>query len=226
MPIVAVFLFGSRAREDHARGSDTDLLLVSESDEPRHVSSGHLSMFFYPWEKLIADARQGDLFACHIAHEAKPVFDPQNRLLKLQTAFQLRSSYRREIELATDLGWFLVRFGSAINPALLAKRILWCVRTVLIARSAEAGQPQFAPGKLAQLATSNAGQELLMRRHRRRADASMKRQFHRFLLHEVKIDEFHNSATRDEFISRFGATTNLVALQTLCQEEKSRSGYM
>ena len=78
--VSAILLFGSRAREDNSRGSDTDLLLISPPGEPQHKAIGHLSMFFYPWEKLAADARDGDLFVCHIVHEAKPVFDPLGQL--------------------------------------------------------------------------------------------------------------------------------------------------
>jgi predicted nucleotidyltransferase len=42
MAISAIFLFGSRAREDHERGSDTDLLLVASEDAPRHSTIGNL----------------------------------------------------------------------------------------------------------------------------------------------------------------------------------------
>ena len=144
MAVAATVLFGSLARGDQSEGSDTDLLMVGLGDETRHVSIGHLSLFLYPWAQLEQDARDGDLFVCHIVREAKPLIDPDNYFLKLQQAFQFRSSYATDIERASDFAWFLVSFGAELNPYLLEKRSLWCVRTILIARSAERRDPIFA----------------------------------------------------------------------------------
>ena len=145
MPVVATLLFGSLARADESEGSDTDLLMVNLDNETRHVSVGHLSLFLYPWHKLEHDARNGDLFVCHIVREAKPLLDPDGYLPKLKEAFRFRSDYVAEIARATDFGWYLVRFGEDLNSNLQAKRALWCIRTILIARSAERRDPVFAP---------------------------------------------------------------------------------
>jgi predicted nucleotidyltransferase len=84
MTMSSMFLFGSRAREDHDGGSDTDLLIACEERQPRHVSIGKVSMFFYPWPKLLADAASGELFAGHIALEGKPIQDPLDQLGELR----------------------------------------------------------------------------------------------------------------------------------------------
>ena len=225
MPIAAVLLFGSQARGDQARGSDTDILLVSEGAHPRHVSAGHLSMFFYPWTKLQADAQSGDLFVCHIVREAIALYDPESRLPKLRDMFTLRVSYSHEIAKATDLGWFLVRYGADINSALVAKRMIWCVRTILIARAAETGSPIFAPHALSKFARSERSRELLAERHNRKANATMRHRFQRFLVDEAPPEIFHAHAARDEFVERFRITFNEVALQTLEQENRSRATY-
>jgi hypothetical protein len=225
MAIAAVLLFGSRAREDQMRGSDTDILLVTDDGQPRHVSIGHLSMFFYPWAKLQADAYAGDLFVCHIVREAKAVFDPEERLQSLRDAFKLRSSYQIEIDHAVDLGWFLVRYGADINPALVAKRMIWCLRTILIARSAEASQPVFAPNALANFSHSEPARELLSERHSRKADRRMRYLFQRFLLDEGLSDEFHANATSDDYTERFRMRANKVALQTFEQQHRSQLAY-
>lgn len=225
MSIAAVLLFGSLARQDNKRGSDTDILLVSEEQKPRHISVGHLSMFFYPWRKLQDDAREGDLFVCHIVREAKALFDPETRLDQLRSVFRLRESYRREIALATDLGWFLLRYGTDINSALVAKRMIWCARTILIARSAEAGNPIFAPHALSDFSGSESARELLADRHSRIPDTRMRRQFQRFLATETPSEEFHALGTQAEFVSRFVKTGNKVALQTLDQDRRSRATY-
>ena len=226
MPITAVILFGSLAREDHTRGSDTDILLVSDEGQPHHISAGHLSMFFYPWAKLTDDARRGDLFLCHIVREAKALFDPELRLQQLRSAFVLRADYQLEIKQATDLGWFLLHYGSNINSTLLVKRMIWCVRTILIARSAEAGEPVFAPLALAQRSRSASAKELLMNRHTRRLDNAMRHRFYRFLLSDTAGDDFYDRATREEFLERFTDSSNTVALQTVRQKARSSPAYV
>ena len=225
MTVVATLLFGSLARADQSEGSDTDLLMVNLDDEPRHVSVGHLSLFLYPWRKLQHDARDGDLFVCHLVREAKPLVDPDGYLPKLKEAFRFRSDYVAEIAHATDFGWYLVRFGEDLNSNLQNKRALWCIRTILIARSAERRDPVFAPQLLAEQTRSVAGRELLTNRHNARDHAEVRQSLRLFLEEEATFDPFNELADRSAFIERFRATSNQVGLQTLQQEEYSRAGY-
>ena len=225
MPIVATLLFGSLARADQSGGSDTDLLMVNLNDETRHVSVGHLSLFLYPWRKLEFGARDGDLFACHLVREAKPLLDPDGYLPRLKETFQYRSDYMVEIARATDFGWYLARFGEELNSHLQAKRALWCIRTILIARSAERHDPVFAPRLLAEQTRSVAGRDLLTNRHSARDDVDLRQSLRLFLEEETTPDPFNEQADRSAFIERFRATSNKVALQTLHQEEMSQAGY-
>jgi len=226
MSVAAILLFGSHARADQSEGSDTDLLLITADDETRHVSVGHLSMFLYPWPRLKLDAQDGDLFVCHLVREAKAIFDPDGYLLELREAFHLRSDYRREIAQATDLGWFLARFGGGLNSVLQAKRTLWCIRTILIARSAESGDPVFAPKILADQSASTFARELLTRRRDRWGDEAARHCLRLFLEEKTTPEFFHKHADRAAFIKRFTWTSNKVALQTLQQEERSQAGYV
>ena len=225
MRVVAILLFGSLARADDSASSDTDLLMVNLDSEIRHVSIGHLSLFLNPWHKLEHDAREGDLFVCHLVCEAKPFLDPDGYLLKLKEAFRFRTDYVAEIARATDLGWYLVRFGDELNSNLHAKRALWCIRTILIARSAERHDPVFAPQLLAEQTRSVAGRNLLASRHSERDRAEVRELLRLFLEEETKFDSFNVLADRSAFIERFTATSNNVALQTLLQDEQSRVGY-
>lgn len=225
MSVVATLLFGSVARSDQEERSDTDLLMVNLNDETRHISVGHASIFLYPWLRLKLDAKQGDLFACHLAYEAKAIIDPQGYLLKLKKSFRFKSDYQSEIARASEFGWFLARFGEGLNSSLQAKRILWCVRTILIARSAELRNPVFAPRLLAAHAKSGAARELLSNRHGRRDDATLRHLLRLFLMEETKVESFHKQAGRAAFARRFKETSNKVALQTLRQEESSQGGY-
>lgn len=225
MPVAATLLFGSLARADQSECSDTDLLMIGLDEEMRHVSVGHLSLFLYPWRQLEQDAREGDLFVCHLVREARPLIDPDNYLSRLQRAFQFRSSYAAEIARASDLGWFLVNFGAELNPQLLTKRALWCVRTILIARSAEERNPVFAPDRLAERTPSLSAQDLLRNRRRSRDGIAAQNALRQFLIEAGINDRSLEHAGRAEFIDRFAATTNKVALQTLRQEE-GQAGYM
>jgi len=211
--VSAILLFGSRAREDNGRGSDTDLLLVSPPGTPQHKSIGHLSMFFYPWEKLIADARGGDLFVCHIVREARPVFDPLDQLDELRLQFRLRTSYAREIAQARDLGWFLDSHGGALNAPMVVRRMVWCVRTITIAQLAENGRPAFAPTELAAAAPLAA--DLLVNRHQRRLDVAMRQRFRQYLMQEGGSPALPREATLEDYRALFVRTGNKVGLQTI-----------
>jgi predicted nucleotidyltransferase len=226
MKVAAILVFGSSARADQTEGSDTDLLIINDGDETRHMSVAHVSIFLYPWLRLKLDAQNGDLFACHLVREAKAIFDPDDYLSKLRETFRLKPDYGREISRAIDLGWFLVRFGSRLNSALQAKRALWCIRTILIARSAERGAPVFAPKLLADQSRSTFARDLLVRRHDRWRDEDMRDCLRLFLRDETTPEPFHEHADHAEFIERFSLTSNKVALQTLQQEERSQSGYV
>lgn len=213
--VSAILLFGSRARADHARGSDTDLLLVAPSDTPRHKSIGHLSMFFYPWAKLLADAENGDLFVCHIVREAKPIFDPADRLAILRQHFRLRSSYAREIGLARDLGWLLDRHAGELPSPLAVKRIIWCVRTILIARLAERGTPLFAPADLVAFAGHSPAAALVAERHQQRLDIAMRHRFRLFLLEQFGPASVPPQWGIAEFRALFEISGNQVGLRTI-----------
>ena len=212
--VSAILLFGSRAREDNSRGSDTDLLLISPPGTPQHKSIGHLSMFFYPWQKLTSDARDGDLFVCHIVREAKPVFDPLDQLEQLRSQFRLRTSYAREIAQARDLGWFLDRHAGSLNSNMVVRRMVWCIRTIIIARLAERGTPAFAPAALVTAAPAVAA-DILADRHQRRLDATMRQRFRQYLMLEGGLPTLPSEATIEDYRSLFVRTGNNVGLQTI-----------
>ncbi len=226
MAIAATLLFGSVARADHSESSDTDLLMINLGEETRHVSVGHLSLFQYPWSKLEKDAHDGDLFICHLVHEAKPLIDPDDYLPKLRGTFRYRSTYQDDINRATDLGWYLVKFGDELNSSLQAKRALWCIRTILIARSAEQRDPIFAPQRLAERTCSPSARDLLSNRHQRYDGTALRSSLRRFLEDEAPPDPSLEHADRAVFVRKFARTSNKVALQTLRQEEESQLGYV
>jgi len=226
MAVAATLLFGSLARADHTEGSDTDLLMINLDDETRRVSIGGLSLFLYPWRQLEQDARDGDLFVCHLVREAKPIIDPDNYLRKLQAVFEFRSTYQDEMSRAADLGWYLVRFGDELNSNLLAKRALWCIRTILIARSAEQRDPIFSPRRLAEKTQSALARNILCNRRRRHEDTVVRESLRQFLSDEAPGCRKLELTDRAAFMKSFAETSNKVALQTLRQAERSEAGYL
>ncbi|SHM60504.1 hypothetical protein SAMN05444389_1175 [Paracoccus solventivorans] len=226
MSVAATLLFGSLARNDQSEGSDTDLLMINLDDETRHISIGKLSLFLYPWRQLEQDARDGDLFVCHLVREAKPIVDPDNYLDKLRTAFKFRSTYQDEVSWAVDLGWYLVRFGDELNSNLLGKRALWCIRTILIARGAEQRDPVFAPHRLAEQTQSALARDILCNRRRQHEDAVVRESLRQFLCNEAPSCQMLELKDRDAFIKGFAETSNKVALQTLRQKERSEASYL
>ena len=192
----------------------------------RHISVGNLSLFLYPWQKLEQDASEGDLFVCHLVREARALIDPDDFLPKLRGAFRFRSTYQSDIQRAADLGWYIIKFGHELNSSLHAKRVLWCIRTILIARSAESGNPVFAPRQLAEHIRLAPVRDLLINRRHPHDCAHSREALRQFLKYEVPLDASLENADRNAFLKRFANTFNKVALQTLRQDEDGRVGYV
>lgn len=217
MTISAVALFGSRARGDGEESSDVDLLLVTSEDTPRHVAMGNLSLSLYPQADLFNRARKGDLFVCHLALEAKVIHDPEGLLPALKDTLKLRSSYNTEIAAASDLGWLLARFARALPDfELVNRRIAWCVRTILIARSAEAGKPVFSAAHLASFAGAFGIGELINQKNSHSPPSlATTDQLRSFLRGWGQADPAPSASEPSDYWPAFRHSDNQVALATL-----------
>lgn len=219
-----MFLFGSHARGDEDIYSDTDLLLISQDDRPQHVQKGHLSTSIYPLEDLLKRARDGDLFVCHIAREAKAIYDPSDQLELLRQHFALRASYEREILHASDLGWFIIDFGCKNHlQSLLNRRIAWCVRTILIAKSAELKRPVFSAAELAAVAESSDVLKLIKNKETDRADPEAMAMLGKFLLAFGAARFQRGDPSYGAYVKRFSDTFNSVALSFVKAEASSQT---
>lgn len=216
MSVSAIALFGSRARGDHEPGSDTDLLLVTSEPTPRHVTRGHLSLSLYPYEDLVVRARQGDLFLCHVVKEAKVLYDNDGHFEVLRSSFRLRKSYSSEVRQASDLGWFLARFGEMLDdPALVTRRIAWCVRTILIARSAESGNPVFSVEALTEFSGLPSVRRLIRQKAESKVTSQATSDLKQFLIQRGLEDPVTHADSTEPYRLRFSETSNDVAIQTL-----------
>jgi hypothetical protein len=155
MAILALALYGSSVRGDDNELSDVDLFAITDDDEYRMLVEGKINTACYPLSLALERARDGDLFILHICTEAKELYAFSGEFQQLKTTFRYKKNYSREIAHASDLAWFLVDTGSHFrNFTLLNKRIAWCVRTILIAKSAENKMPCFAASELSTLSGS------------------------------------------------------------------------
>lgn len=222
MTISAMLLFGSHARGDHDVYSDTDLLLISHDEQPRHVQKGHLSTSIYPLGDLMKRAQDGDLFVCHIVREAIAIYDPLDQLALLRTHFVLRESYRQEIQNASDLGRFIVDYGhSSKLTSLVNRRIAWCIRTILIARSAELKKPVFSAAELSVRADSENVMRVIKNKDTDRVDPDAVRMLDQFLTEFGAARFQHGHVSYGSYIKRFSETSNTVALAFVRAEGSS-----
>ena len=92
----------------------------------------------------------GDLFFLHIVREAVAIYDQDGAFEKLKSVFRLRADYSREVLNAAELGFALLcNIDNFKNYFYINKRLAWCLRTILIALSAERGSPVFSAKELA-----------------------------------------------------------------------------
>ena len=143
--LLSLILYGSRARGDHRQRSDVDLLGVVESSAiHREVTARGASFYHYPSHTLIAKAESGDLFALHLVEEGIVLHDTVDFFEKVRSSFRFREDYKSTIKEAQAVLRFLRDRRSLIDKPKVRKRMVWAMRTIIIARAAEKRSPVFA----------------------------------------------------------------------------------
>ncbi len=219
MTISALALYGSRARKDHADTSDVDLFAISETGSYQMVVREKTNLAIYPLALAEKMALRGDLFMLHIVTEGKPIFDPLHIFKKLNSLFCYKKSYGSEIDHASELGWALIRLAAEIeNFTIINRRIAWCVRTILIARSAEQQNPIFSSRELADFAEDGNVVRLIKNKDNNRRDSGLLNAFSKFLLRHAGQQSTwvkSNITDFDEILKHFQDTENEVGVKTL-----------
>lgn len=143
--LLSLVLFGSRARGDSRVTSDVDLLGVIEGSRIHEETAINGASFYqYPLSTLYKMASSGDLFMLHLVKEAKILHDTASIFKEVCRKFEYKSSYSEEIFAASALMMYIISFVKFEEDYNLRKRLIWCVRTILIARSAERRAPVFS----------------------------------------------------------------------------------
>lgn len=219
MTISSLVLFGSRAREDNDCRSDIDLLLITAEGNPRQVKTGSVSLSFYPLDVLLDKAKGGDLFVLHLIREGRLLTGSPDPMERIKKSFRQKPSYDKEIHSAVDLGWLISRFGSEFDDKLVQRRISWCVRTILIAKSVQGGCPTFSSEKLNALFPSLAVVRLIRQKDEPLSDETFPL-LRDFLVEHGGTDPCGDVVTAADYQEHFEHTENAVALHFLASREK------
>lgn len=145
----SLILFGSRARGDNRTDSDVDLLGVADSGGIEECRANGTSLYVYPLQTLLNKAKQGDLFLLHLLQEGKVLHDADKNFEIIRATFNYKHSYENDIRAASAIIWLLLEHSGSKDCNLLRRRLVWSVRTILIARLAEQRTPSFSSAALA-----------------------------------------------------------------------------
>ncbi|HGY2284824.1 TPA: nucleotidyltransferase domain-containing protein [Citrobacter braakii] len=144
----SLILFGSHSRGDNTIDSDIDLLGIDDKQKFTVRNIGKVNFSFYSTDKSLEMCRQGDLFFLHIVSEGKCLFN-DHFFNELRNSFRFKESYLSEAAVAYYLAQKIIKNSSDISNWIIAnKRISWCVRTILIALSAEQRNPIYSKTEL------------------------------------------------------------------------------
>jgi hypothetical protein len=143
--IEAILLYGSKARGDHDRFSDTDLLGISTKGPIlKPFDDFGMSFHIYPKAWLTEQAEAGSLFLLHLVNEAKVVHDPSNSFQRVTSHFSYKDSYSEQILLGNQVVAAILSLPESRFTDKLRRRYFWGLRTALMAESAHLRSPAFS----------------------------------------------------------------------------------
>jgi predicted nucleotidyltransferase len=214
MSVIGLALYGSCARRDDDEKSDVDILAITQDDQVATKTFNKTNLSYYPMDKILKLASKGDLFVLHINQEAKVLYDQCEIFEKINNIFEYKEHYQDEINRASELGWFLISIGSPnVNALILNRRVAWCVRTILIAKSAEARNPVFSAKSLRSFASSESVYYLIKNKDNHKFDKNVISIFSEFLMTFGHVA--CSKMTPNQWVHHFAATENKVAEKTV-----------
>ncbi|TBW33074.1 nucleotidyltransferase domain-containing protein [Siculibacillus lacustris] len=224
MAVIALSLFGSRARGDNNSNSDVDLLAVVDDNTMKSKSISKSNFAFYPIAFIENMFKSGDLFALHLKMESITIYDPTKVMDRLKNSFMYKSTYYNERNNAIDAGYLLIRMlknGRDIHD--INKKLSWCVRTILIAESAELRAPKFSIDSLA--AENEEIRALIRIKDSPRPETHIIPTFEKFItqINERSSALIPNDA--DDLIEYFKLNNNTMALKILGYNRRITSPY-
>ena len=216
MSILALALYGSRAREDNDENSDVDIFALSTEPTYRMIIQSKLNIACYPESLAMKRAHEGDLFILHITKEGKIIYDTSANFQILKSEFRYKENYAKEITDASELGWMLVNIAKNLsNYTLLNRRIAWCVRTILIAKSAEQKEPCFSAHDLCNFSGKSCVYILIKNKNNDSFDETIIKSFRNFLdIFGTQPTILAQSPDISAYQNHFKMTNNIIGLKT------------
>lgn len=107
-----------------------------------------MNLHLYPLGTLIKKSLQGDLFVLHVVTEGRVLHDTALAFAQAKEAFVYREGYRQDVRNATAVVRYLLSHPDVLSKRQARARLIWGVRTVLIASAAERREPAFSSGAL------------------------------------------------------------------------------
>jgi Polymerase beta, Nucleotidyltransferase len=219
MSITALVLYGSIARGDNEKDSDIDMFAISTEQSYRMIVKNKINIAKYPYGLAQERAMRGDLFILHIITEGKIIYDSEGNFSTITSHFQYKDSYKNEIISATEIGLALFSLSSTIdNYYFLNKTMAWCVRTILIAKSADNRNPLFSARDLAEFSNAKSVYELIKNKDSNILDKSLSHKFLTFI-HDFgdkeTIKTYVSKSTLDDYKAVFQLHGNKYGLKLL-----------
>jgi hypothetical protein len=226
MSILALALYGSRARQDQHPDSDVDLFAITDESEYRMIVQSNVNIACYPRPLALQRAENGDLFMLHIVREAKTLLDISGEMDVIRDIFKYKDSYESEIRAASDIAWFLCQSdGEFRNYALFNRRVAWCVRTMLIAKSAEMKCPYFSTRQLGEFSGSREAVFLIENKANEKYSSNSVSYLRKFLSEFGRRAPLLESDAADlDYANYFASSGNVMGLKTLSALRGSLSG--
>lgn len=133
-PDSAIGAYGSRMHGTANENSDLDMHITTTGKATRAFFFGKLTLYSENIDQTLDKASKGDLFIKQWCNSMVPIFDKQNMFQKIKAAFVPRPSYPITIRTAADTAFMMMRKNiRAINPAFADGKVLWGIRTTLVA---------------------------------------------------------------------------------------------
>ncbi|GEM_PF-1238684 len=146
----ALALFGSTARCEREIDSDIDLLGVYNKNSIINSSESIVNLYLYPEKILIEKMKAGDLFALHLVKESLPIYGSEC-LSEIFSKFEYKENYTYEIGISLFISNIIINNYYSIPDKFLAnKKLAWCLRTTIIAISAQDRNPIFSKKSLSE----------------------------------------------------------------------------
>lgn len=228
MTILSLALYGSRARGDFNNFSDIDLFAITNEEHYKMIVDGNSNLACYPDKLVLQRAVSGDLFILHICEEAKEIYCGGVGIEDVRSAFRYRDDYMHEKLCAAELAWFLMDFSTSFrNALLLNKRMAWCVRTILIASSAEIRTPVFSREGLADFSGEKNVGKFIMLKDSTKLDLLIFKDLEDFLFNSGFKRPKLNDLSRSAYLKRFEQTKNAMGIKTFMAmaNDESPFGY-